>query len=190
MCLQRPREHSCCLWHRCDDRERQEIQPCRTGSWRRGKSRTAWNPQFAQNLYQETSGPRVNVTEIFARDFESQLEKRGLRRADYAEKGAEHMRGLEQRDPFFPECCSTRSKRPAAFLFEKHKGEWQLLRAYRAALDGTEGFLSELIRRAEIKRDLTSRDSACPTLSGLASPCSRVLLAICQGENRECRRRI
>jgi hypothetical protein len=31
---------------------------------------------------------------------------------------------------------------------------------YRSAIDGAESFVSELIRRAEIKRELTSRDSA------------------------------
>jgi hypothetical protein len=34
------------------------------------------------------------------------------------------------------------------------------LRIYRTTLESTEGLLSELIRRAEIKRDLTSRNSA------------------------------
>jgi hypothetical protein len=34
------------------------------------------------------------------------------------------------------------------------------LRALRVKIDGTESFVSELIRRAEIKRDRTSRDSA------------------------------
>jgi hypothetical protein len=34
------------------------------------------------------------------------------------------------------------------------------LRIYRSVIDGAEGFVSELIRRAEIKRELTSRDSA------------------------------
>ena len=34
------------------------------------------------------------------------------------------------------------------------------LRVCRATLEGTEGLVCELIRRAEIKRDLTSRDSA------------------------------
>ena len=38
------------------------------------------------------------------------------------------------------------------------------LRIYRATIDGTEGFVSELIRRAEAKRELTSRDSAPLTL--------------------------
>jgi len=38
------------------------------------------------------------------------------------------------------------------------------LRIYRATIDGTEGFVSELIRRAETKRELTSRDSAPLTL--------------------------
>lgn len=51
--------------------------------------------QRAQNLYQKTSAPRVNVIAVFAADFELQLEKRGLRRADYAEQVAEHIRGLD-----------------------------------------------------------------------------------------------
>jgi len=37
---------------------------------------------------------------------------------------------------------------------------YEQLRVYRSAIDGTEGFVSELIRRADIKRELTSRDSA------------------------------
>jgi hypothetical protein len=37
---------------------------------------------------------------------------------------------------------------------------YEQLRIYRSTIDGTKGFVSELIRRAEIKRELTSRDSA------------------------------
>jgi hypothetical protein len=33
------------------------------------------------------------------------------------------------------------------------------LRVYRSTIDGADGFVSELIRRAEIKRELTSRDA-------------------------------
>jgi len=33
------------------------------------------------------------------------------------------------------------------------------LRVYRSIIEGTEEFVSELIRRAEIKRELTSRNS-------------------------------
>ncbi len=38
------------------------------------------------------------------------------------------------------------------------------LRVYRSIIEGTEEFVSELIRRAEIKRELTSRNSAPLTL--------------------------
>jgi hypothetical protein len=34
------------------------------------------------------------------------------------------------------------------------------IQIYRSTIDGTEKFVSELIRRAEVKRELTSRDSA------------------------------
>lgn len=37
---------------------------------------------------------------------------------------------------------------------------YEQIQVYRSAIDGADGFVSELIRRAEIKRELTSRDSA------------------------------
>jgi hypothetical protein len=37
---------------------------------------------------------------------------------------------------------------------------YEQLRDYRSTIDGTYGFVSELIRRAELKRELSSRDSS------------------------------
>jgi hypothetical protein len=51
--------------------------------------------QRAQNLYQEISATRVNITATFELGFEPYLEKQGMRRTDYAEQIAEHISGLD-----------------------------------------------------------------------------------------------
>jgi len=59
------------------------------------------------------------------------------------------------RGPYsFEDLCSVIQQKEAELSRCYHQ-----LRVYRSTIDGADGFVSELIRRAEIKRKLTSRDT-------------------------------